>query len=469
MELRKIKSLLIAIYLICSCETHKEPTLERTDIDGKGKALNTSSDPKIGAEFELCYPFFKIDSLERVYKIFTRKSLAYFDLGEKVFEHKSGLIHVHADYCNRWAFSDFKINTEPIDFSKAGLKELEKTCEIIETCFNKIRIKSLKTQGENGVYLYDKTKDKVNRSSLFGKELLKSLTTRNLNDYCMTIGTDLGFKTEEQKAFLLLNGYTGDIVPQITFPMTFEAIYRIYDEIQTKSEDKEEVLKDVSFTTRRLSRYFKSIINSEKARFLLKEKSDDLKLKGFLLLLHMKLYTYVHSMITMRGLKNNSPMLKARNDFASLFKLLPEETRTFLAKDDAKNLRELISILIGTPDLSQPIFKQQIMLKYVRVRRFIAQELSIQEWLINITTGTDLLVKENYAMHFRNTREEEIDELGYAGFGDFGNKTETINGGACGIFEWRVLPSFELKKAKEASRYVMDVAKLIYRLNDMRD
>ena len=470
MKMTVLKFTLSLLLLISACETEKVKIEETTTVKGNGKPLNLTNTPKIGAEFELSFPFFKFEKDLSHHYFFKKKKYSYFEVGEKVYEHKSGLISIDADYSYKLGYSDFEINTKPIDFTKAGLNQFEEACQISSDCFKKIYIKSRGVKGIEGEHILTYCINKSKVETQIGNTLLKNIQTKDIKKFSIAIDESLGFTKDinDTKSYLFTASNDAYIVPQITFPMSFKAIYRFL-KLTKEGEEREAITHVLPSSTIKASSQFIRKIESDYLKDILTEKNDNETLKGFIGLIYLNLYKFHKDIISDRNLKNNTPILKTRNDFATLFQTLPEESKDFLAKNNAKNLLEIISRLEISSDLEKPIFEKSITLKFLRQERKIIQELSIKNWLIHITRGTDLLVKENYNKHFFNTPEEEINELGYAGFGDFGKKTESVNGQAAGIYEWRVHPSFHFSKTQKLKNYVMAVARLMYKLNEIKE
>ena len=473
-----IISIFFVLYCCLSCLS--EETIEKSNsnkIYGNGEPLNISNSPKIGAEFELAQIFFK--------KIGDK--LEYFSVGEKVYEHKNKLISIDSDGISN--FSDFEINTIPIDFTKAGLDQLKKACEETHVIFTEIFKHNYTTRGQKGINIY-KTIHSGARSS--EAEIFNLIKEEGLKEVTLEVGENLGFITADKntKSYIVLCQADFEFVPQITFPLTNGAIYKLINQIDQELLDLYDRQNMKAFTTDFLTK-----INSPEAFEILGIMNENIELKGFIGLLYMNLYSFHHADKKL-NLKNNTPIIKSRNDFGVLFRILPPYIKNYLQENNASKLLEIMSFLLRnnqssvetnllkiygnkllktaysflgyTTTLDDKVFKSPVTLKKVQKQRLIAQELTIEKWLLGISQYNDLLVKKNYTEEFKNTPMEEIDELGYAGFGQFGNKTEIINGRECGVFEWRLHPWFLLND-KSGTDYVMKIARLAYDFNDMKE
>ena len=464
--MKNLLVLLLSIIFNTMTSCVSQEAINPVETFGNGKPLNKSNNPKIGVEFEINQLFFKIET-EKTGIFSKKKSLSYFNTGEKVYDHKNGLFSIDADSNYTHGYSDFEINTKPLDLTKKGIGDLEMACKAIDHIFRTINVANFSPKGKFGNWLI-RLKARAVDSGTFGSEMLDVLRSSYKNS-TLKIDEKLGFitnKSSKSRAYLLLKEDTIRYTPQLTFPLTNEAIYRILVKI-SENKLRNLLLNSNDQITASVLNFINKINDTKHTNRVLGEMSNNIELKGFLALLYINLESLMntHSKI---NLKNNTPIIKARNDFGLLFKILPKELKDYLKENNAEKLLEIIAYLFPSTSLESNLFQREITLKYLRQKRLIAQELTIKKWLVEITKNNDLLVKDNYLKEFHNTPKEETDELGYAGFGDFGNKTEFINGKACGIFEWRVHPHFDLIDASGLD-YIMRMAHFVYQVNEIQE
>ena len=432
------------IILISACET------KISDKDTFDTSPNIKNSPKIGVEIEYNVPFF--------YK--KNGEFRYFDVKQVIGINKENSFELQSDFNSNEGYSDIEFVTHPFPFNKDGKTKLYTSIKKILTHVNSI-CKASETK--TGYVLLEEIRKKSINQSDVGQTLLSKLKTddqTNLNNIKTWLDIDF---VDSNEVFSLGIEHYNRVVPQFTFPMSLESLTKLclsYAE-SSKSYNGAELI----FRWDHIDDFFENYESLELKQLLHRFHSDS-RLKGFLLLLQININALKNTSQT-SVLKNNLPIVKARNDFATIFKTLPRLVQKIMKQENAKYLLKAISIITGysEQELNTPLFGGKVLHETYLKPRLLLQHLTVSTWLKEITKGNDLLLIQNHKSYFPDAKEDDLEELEDC-FGDFGDKLEYVNNQPCGIFEWRENRSIETHKTLE---YIIEKAEFFYSLNQLNN
>ena len=430
-------------------------------VDGNGKPLSTSKQAMVGIELELFLPFFK-----------KRPSgeISYFEPEKVIYQNVEENYCVDADWYSGFGFSTLEITTQPFFLNKSGISSMMHTVQLIENKFTKVKNSCINSQkGKKGAEVMDQALSRISSESSkkrLGKEILNILKEGNsfekvTEEVFPRIPTATG---EEFKTYVLCDE-RAIISPQLTFPLSLEAIYKLSSNLYEK-ELKVEVPEKGK---QALNRFMKKINSPEGKRLLGKENENNTKLKGFLALVFLYTHHFENTNESLT-LKLNLPFLKCRNDFGVLFLQLTQNDQNFLREKN--NFLKIISFLKSYDSIEQlkkPLIPNDIHPKYSKEKRKIFQSLTTKSWLDSISKGMDILSNDNFKLYFPEAEAWEVLEIKNAGFGLFGLKLENINDKGASIFEWRDDEVFHIENLSNCTEYINKLTNFCYEINSLKD
>ena len=468
MELRKIQVIVILLCsLVLTFGACKDTIIEKND-EHDGPENETA---KIGFEFE--YTIVSFTKSEN-------KKASYFKKAEKLFESPLGF-EIQTDYLpnNKLEYSDLEMVTKPFMFNLLGLERLYEATEEIESIFLKIQTALNEKSSDLYKSAYQDYVSAIESNVTIGKNVLEFLNhdyRNSLEEF--TIPFDQNFyqngKCLKSNVFLLKTDQEfPTCTPQVTLPLNFSALVSLYETLS----DKEHALNKLLSTGNSIFSFdhSKSLLEMRNKyesdifkNFLIENglNPEDKNLRGFIYLV----YTYVHKFhfsTLSSSVKNGLPFINARNDFATIFQLLPDRIKEvfieknseqFIVKLFGKLLFEKLEEAAQLSAMKKPLFNKQIYNDQPNKSTYFLKHLNKAEWLENIVLGEDLLELKTHLKHYPNISERE--KIEFRAFSAFGKHLELLKNKPSGIFEIRKAASLKIKKGT-LKKYVEEYTRIL--------
>ena len=489
--------LFVFVVLLFSCENdfgqkNTESILPAVSSNSYKKADETIfdleiSDAKIGLEAEQGRYVFQ-RQMNKPHFFGAKETLG-------ISHNKQYELQTDVDYSDKRR-SDIEVVTYPISFSSMGLKSLKENAREIADFFKSLNQEYLMSRQEN-IDLFEVLEKEQEHAFNFLHATMadvfdKYFETLNekRNKFRFSGRLDRITKPfDYKKKDLYFYPMEDNIVsPQITTPLSFEALDDFFELINKKRNYNED-----SYCTKNIH---KSLVSNFKfSTFLLKIKckineceklKNDKELRGFIKLVCCQLLA-LGDVNTRATLKNSLPFFKTKNDFGILFRLLSEKNQSYLKQRNGEEFIEIINNLVNS-EMKLVIKKEEVIspldealftyadwnsaegrkpLVYSKITNSILEFLpyvSRRNWLEHIVKGEDLLNSTVHRKYYPEASDSDMALLDIE-FGGLGNKVELINGKPCGIFEIR---NYVRVKLNMLEGYVSNFATLIAKLNDMK-